>query len=935
MSVLIKCLVLSFALLSCTSDPISERGKRAAKSDAAKKDIVIGIVASTKSPHFFNEGVNLALKELNQEGEEILGRKISALFYDDECSPEKALEISEQLAENPDVVAVIGHICSAGAISASVTYEKDGIVFISPWASDPALTKYGTGFTFRNTPSAEVIGRKMAEFAYLRKLERISVLYDRDYGVGKRLAEIFSTEAERLELKIFATKSYFSWQDDILLLISDIAKERENFDAIMLGGRLPSAAGIIKQLREMGVNVPIFGTGSLDTDTFSVLAGKSADGTIVPTVFNPRRSTSTTQTFISNFKTEFAVLPDTSAAQGYDALQVLAFAMRKCGVSVPVTVSTTLRSLENWEGITGSYSFTRSGDITGKSVFFKEMRGGDFEFLAGKFEKDRLDLIRSITLRLPIQNAVSVLDPGLLETPESVEVAEQLFLGLTDLDPKTYEAVSELAEKWEVDEDGKTWRFHLRKDAVWTDGSPVTAHDVVWAVQRNLKPETKCPAADMLYFLKNARAIHAGKTEEDTSKKNTPQGGISATDTEIAGEDDAVSDKEDLTLGVTAVDDFTLDFTLEQPVGYFPVIAGFPVYRPLPQKVIEKFGDKWTDSDNIQTSGSYELAVIQKDGLIILRKNSKYYHADKVSIEEVRYYVIKKGGMGLVMYEDEELDIIGDPYLPIPDRELPRVRADMTLGKEYSNLARPCTYAYAFNTLLPPVDHPLVRKAISAAIDREAIIEMVVRGGQKPATTFIPPSVFGSAGQGEKGGINFDPLQAQKWLAEAGYPDGRGFPEITLMYDKSENHAEVARAVQTFLQHHLNIKIKLYESEKMVYGKALRQPNTPHMFRYGRCGAYPDADDWLYELFHPYFSPNTIGWKKVTFAQLIDIAREISDPNERRKRFRRAEQILISEEAAIVPIYFETAPCLVKPRVKGWYNMAAGGQHIRNWRLEE
>jgi len=175
----------------------------------------------------------------------------------------------------------------------------------------------------------------------------------------------------------------------------------------------------------------------------------------------------------------------------------------------------------------------------------------------------------------------------------------------------------------------------------------------------------------------------------------------------------------------------------------------------------------------------------------------------------------------------------------------------------------------------------------------------------------------------------FNPLQAQEWLAQAGYPDGKGFPEITLVCDKSEIALKVSRAVQKFLKHYLNINVKL--DEKGDYAELLASPDIPHIFQYKACGNYPDADSYLYE----FSQPDKIGWQNVMFAQITDSVRTNSDPEERKKLYKQAEQILVEDEAVVMPIYFETYPCLVKPRVKDWYHMAAGGQHIRNWRLEK
>jgi ABC-type oligopeptide transport system substrate-binding subunit/ABC-type branched-subunit amino acid transport system substrate-binding protein len=983
-------LAITLLISACGGDPVAKRTASAKKSDELKKDIVIGIVASSDTPDLFLEGVKLAVDQLNAE-EYIAGRKISPVFYDDKGEPEKALEIAESLAANPDVVAVIGHLYDRNAIPASITYEENGIVFISPGASDPSLTQHGGVFTFRNISSDEESGRELANLAFYKELKKIIVLYDRDNSSGKRFSEIFSKRANELGIEIVATKSYFGWQQDIPLFLSDIIKKYE-FDAVFLAGELPSAAEIIKLFRDMGKNVPILSDDALDSPELSVIAGKAAEGTLISSAFDPRQSTSRTQTFLENFKAAFGVFPDTWSALGYDAIEVLAYSIKKSDSTVPIAISTALRGLENWHGVPGHYSFTRNGDIKGKEIYFKEMQGGEFQFVESGFkkEKERFDLVKSVTLSLPLNRPVSIIDPGLLSDSSSVEIADQLFLGLTDLDPQTSEAVPELAAKpdpakdpksaagdasagtpqtqppdsaetdspaaggnetgkesgnetqktseWTVSEDGMTYRFHLRKDVAWTDGSPVTAHDIVWAVRRNILPETKSPAAHLLYFLKNAEEIHTGKIEKlseeiKLSLSGTGEKAVRAKNGgEAKNETFGIQDALPL-LGVKAVDDFTVEFNLIHPCAFFPVIAGLPVYRPLPRKAVEKYGEKWTEPENIQTNGPFTLVNCEKNSRIILRRNPKYFNAQNVAIREVRYHVIRKNSVALKMYENDELDIIGGTYLPIPSEELSRVQTEPALRKQYSEQPKLCTEAYFFNTLRPPTDNPLVRKAISAVVDREFLAKFILRGHGKPATAFAAPPAFGSDPGGNIG-IMFNPVAAKEWLAQAGYPDGKGFPEMTLRYDpQSELGSETARAIQAFLKNYLNIKVLLEGKESP---SPQDDPNTlPHLFRYRQCGDYPDADGWLYRISQSQFFPGETGQSELSFAGLTKTARESSDPKERRRLYQRAEQILLQEEAVILPIYFESAGCLVKHRVKGWYYMAVGGQHICNWRIEE
>ncbi|MDM8558003.1 peptide ABC transporter substrate-binding protein [Candidatus Parabeggiatoa sp. HSG14] len=506
-------------------------------------------------------------------------------------------------------------------------------------------------------------------------------------------------------------------------------------------------------------------------------------------------------------------------------------------------------------------------------------------------------------LQIPLDNSVSTIDPGLVHTTNSIEVVEQLFLGLSSFEPKTYKVVPELATKWQVNEDRTVYTFQLRQDAKWSNGDPVTAHDIVWAVRRNLAQDSNF--VYMLHILKNAKAI-----------KNNPS----------------------LPLGIRAIDDYTVEFTLEHAASYFPAMAGLWMYRPLPSRIIKNNGKNWIEPKHIQTNGPYQLTKWHKNEKLVLQKNPHYYDADKVLVPAIHYRIISNPVIGLAMYEHNELDIIGGVYLALPKMEIPDIGFDATLRREIHYSVSFCTEFYGFNTRKPPMDNLLVRKAIAAAVDKQVINDFVVWGIHTPATTFTSPPIFGSVDPQEKVGISFDPKQAKAWLAEAGYPKGNGFPEVVLLYNILPNGipTDIANAVKQMLKYYLNIDIviKGIEDEYEYYQK-IEQPNTPHIFRMYWCTEYPDANNWLYEAFHPSDGYQWVGWNNRDFAEAVEKAQRISDPKERQKLYRRAEEILTEEQAAIVPLFFINTQCLVKPWVKGWYNMAFGGQHIRNWQLEK
>ncbi len=897
-------ILMSAALLmyGCNYESTDTQKERAEKAERSMGDIVIGAVDTSANQSFFMKGVNLAVNIINEKGG-LLGRKVKIIAFDDKGDIDTAQRIARQLSANTDVVAVVGHLFSSVAVPASITYAQNGILFITPGATNPLLTAPRSPFIFRNIPTDSVIGFQLADFAKASSFKSIAIFYQRDADM-KALTDRFQERAGENGISVVATRSFFKWQNDFRDILSEL-KDQYKFDCIFIAGILPSPAYIIKQARDMGIKAPVLGPAGLDSPSLLTIAGKAAEGTVVATVFNPKYPGKATQDFIDRFQTEYGFEPDTWAAQGYDAVSVLSHAIDEAGSVVPIVVGATLRYLKDWEGVTGSYSFNTKGDIEGKSIYFKQVQDGKFAFLKSedRVQASLFDYVEGFTLRLPMERPIPTIDPGLTVEKVSIEVTEQLFLGLTDLDPETYEAVPELATHWEAGQDGRKYTFYLRNDVKWTDGRPVTAHDVVWAIRRNIDAKTKSPGWYMLQIIKNAEAFHNGQVK-DVAK-----------------------------LGVRALDDYTVEFELEHEASFFPTIAGIRTYYPLPREAIEKFGEQWTDPDKIITNGSYKLALWEKGVGMVLVKNPDYYEADSVSIPEVRYFVIPQGNLGLAMYENNELDIMGSGYSPIPLEDIPDIKANPVLSKEYSLENQFCTYAYAFNTQRKPVDNPLVRKAIAAAVGRHLMIDVLAGGDLQIATTFTSPPIFGAVDPKAGIGIRFNPVQARKWLAEAGYPDGKDFPNITLLYSASEKNTKFARAVKASLSHFLNINLELREKRFENFFQIITNNNPPHLFLLDWCADYPDAYNFLNVVFKPSKSLYRFGWNDPRFEDLMMMAEKELNPLKRKNLYRKAEKILCEEEAIVIPIYFDTAHCLVKPRIGGWYHMGIGGQHIRNWHL--
>ncbi len=389
------------------------------------------------------------------------------------------------------------------------------------------------------------------------------------------------------------------------------------------------------------------------------------------------------------------------------------------------------------------------------------------------------------------------LDPALATDSVSYTMIENLFVGLTNFNPETWEVEPDLAESWDVSSDGTVYTFNLRQDAKWTDGKPVTAHDVEYGVLRTLNPDTASGYAFVISsIIKNGDAYNFGEIADASL------------------------------VGVKAVDDYTLEVTLEHPAAYFPGIASTWVMYPQPQWAIEAHGDKWIEPDNIVTNGPYQLLSWVHGNSLVMTKNPDYYDAEAVFVETVDWKMIEEESTAMAMYEAGALDSVAPPV-----EDMDRLRADGELGKELNIAPALSTYFYGFNMNKPPFDDPLVRKAFAAAIDRQSLVEYVLKGGQAPALTFTAPGNFGAVDPDEEGiGIGFDVEQAKAWLSEAGFSGGQNLPEVTLAFNSSETNQKIAEAVASMWKEHLGVEVNLASQEFRVYLSTL-QSDPPHIYR--------------------------------------------------------------------------------------------------------
>jgi len=898
--------IILIIVVTCVSCDVytESKAKRSQQALEPGKEFVIAAVGSMKKKNFLLEGIQLAASQINKR-KSFKGRSIRIISYDMAHSVDYAKMIASKIAKNPNIMAVIGYPYSAAAIPTSITFEQCGIIFISTGATHSSFTQKGGLFSFRNIPSNKYIAREIALFAKRNGYNRLILFIDLD-NYKQDLANFFNEEAIKNNIDIVDQKTYFGWQKNFRNKLGDL-KNNNSFDAIFLNGDLPAAAQIIKQARQMGIKQKFIGNFSLDSQELWEIAGKYSKDTIVPTVFNPNCTSSQNIKFVKNFQDEYGVFPDTWAAIGYDAVHALEMAVRKSTSLMPLDIASSLRLIDNFNGVTGTFSFTKDNKNNEYPLFFKIAKENNFEFLEEELHTtiNLNDVVEDITLRLPMHNDFSTIDPGLIIEQNAIEIAEQLFLGLTDFSRNDFDPIPELAKNWIVSADGINYTFILRDDVVWTDGKPVTAYDIEWAIKRNNDPKTGAPNVSYLHILKNAKKIYNLKNQEND------------------------------VMGVKVIDNFKIRFTLEHPAPYFPGLAGLPIFRPLPSHIIEEYGEQWTDVDKIVTNGSYKIVAWDKGNVVILRKNPDYFESEKVSIPEVRYIIINDSSLGLLLYQKNKIDMMGSNFLNLPISNLSDIQANPALMNQYKETPMLLFHSFLFNTKNPPLDNVLIRKAIVAAIDRELIKKMIVKGSFEIGKTITVPQSPEEKKYLNRIGINFSPVNAKKWLSDAGYPGGKGLPDIHLITNKSIMNNAIALAIRDSLLYYANINIVIKATSWKEYISVLTNPDSKnwHMIRLGFNADYPDPNNWLNDLFNPSASNNICGWDNIEYANMIQAASRELNPSKRKKIFERAEEIICKKECVASPLFYEKGIFLIKPRIKNWYYMTIGGQHIRNWSL--
>ncbi|MFQ5611218.1 MAG: peptide ABC transporter substrate-binding protein [Anaerolineae bacterium] len=521
---------------------------------------------------------------------------------------------------------------------------------------------------------------------------------------------------------------------------------------------------------------------------------------------------------------------------------------------------------------------------------------------------------------------VPTLDPSLATDTSSIQVGIELFVGLTRLDEVTGAVAPGMATDWEVSDDGLVYTFHLRDDVPWVfynnvtgqveqvlddAGEPrmVNANDFVYGIKRTLDPATGSSYSYVNWLIENAGPVNGENGEDDP----------------LFGQVDEIA--------VEAVDDFTLQITLNQAASFFPSIASMWINWPQPQWLIEEKGDRWIEAGIMQSYGPYALKEWVHDSEMVIIANPFWPGTDAVpqpSIQFVHFDMLDSSP-AFANYEAGLLDRAG---VPLP--ELDRVKADPTLSQELSIGGIRCTYYYGFNVTKPPFDDVNVRKAFSWALDRTALVENVTKGGQEPARWFSRPGLTAAPdpAQGDDFGppVTADVAMAQDFLAASSYGGPENLPEINLMVNQVEGHIRIAEAIQQMWKENLGVEnVNLSVQEWKVFLQTLTE-DPPQVFRLGWCDDYPDASNFARDVFRSDSGNNHTEWINETFDELVDQAAFETDLATRHDLYVEAERILVEEDAAIIPIYWYTAVEVTKPYISRTYGKG-GQQAFEKWSI--
>lgn len=490
--------------------------------------------------------------------------------------------------------------------------------------------------------------------------------------------------------------------------------------------------------------------------------------------------------------------------------------------------------------------------------------------------------LRTQTLHLGNGAEPQDLDPQICTAYTEYNVLLALFEGLTVIDEASSKAVAGTASHWEQSDDGLVYTFHLRPEARWSNGDPVTAQDFVFSYQRILSSGLAAEYAYMLYPLANAEAFNAGRLTDFGQ------------------------------VGVKALDAHTLQLTLGAPTPYLLALLAHQAWFPVHPDTIRKHGrpdergTRWTRPENFVGNGAFALKVWEPNSRIVVEKNPHYWNASVNRLNGVVFYPNENIATDESAFRAGQLHVT---YDILPDRieHYRRTAPDQLRVDPFLE-----SYFIRFNVTRPPLNDVRVRRALARAIDREAIANTLLSGSRLPAHHFTPPD---TAGYTATARVPTDFDAARALLAEAGFPNGRGFPILNLQMNTDAINAKVLEAIQAMWKRELGISVTLSNADFRVYLDQMRTLSYD-LSRARWIGDYNDPNTYL-DMFVTGGGNNQTGWSNPNYDRLIAEAGRTSDAVRRFALFQEAEAILLNE-VPVAPVFFGTRTFLIHPSVKGW-----------------
>jgi oligopeptide transport system substrate-binding protein len=502
-------------------------------------------------------------------------------------------------------------------------------------------------------------------------------------------------------------------------------------------------------------------------------------------------------------------------------------------------------------------------------------------------------------LHLNLASEPDEMDPSRASFVGEIEVVMRVFSNLYTFNEKAQLVPDQAESLPQVSPDGKSIAVKLKKGLVWSDGKPLKAADFVYGAKRQLNPVLAGDYAFTLYALEGGQAYNTADP-----KKTSPA--------DLQKLRDAV--------GVSAPDDQTIIYKLVAPAPWFLSVLATWNGLPIREDVVTAGGKTEDSRDWIKPgtyigNGPYVLKTHDPGVQMVFESNPKYVRGEP-PIKTVQYYMIKDVTVAFAAYQAGNLDAIGPQILPVSPLIKPSIDGDPTLKEQFQIVSGSSTFYLGFNTKLAPFDNVKVRQAFAAAFDRDTFARDVMKGLALPADQFMPT---GFPGHYDDIPVQkFDPAAAKKLLADAGYPDGKGLPEIKASYADTDTNRLIMTAAAAMFQQNLGVKVTLDPIDPKAFSGLLKkQETTPQMYRLGWNQDYPDPQDWYSTVFQSTSTVSHTGWSNKQFDTLTEQADVEIDPKKRDQLYAQAAGIL-DTEAPVVFTHYAAAPLLLKPRVQGY-----------------